>query len=188
MMVALLNHCSIEPGQFSASISFSLIALFMPLLNSSISEHSSYSLSFATLLKSYMNSSIVLLSCSILFNSAIFIDSLSPPSNSLLISTKNFPTNSNSNSPVSNPSNIFYFQISANPPCTQDRTHWICSSSAISLNFIFIYNLHAVTEPETFDEVLSNTCGFATSVLTAIPSPTPLALPANYTVNVSTYS
>jgi len=36
-----------------------------------------------------------------------------------------------------------------------------------------MYNLHAVTNPETFDEVPSNTCGYATSVLITALIPTP---------------
>jgi len=44
-----------------------------------------------------------------------------------------------------------------------------------------MYNLHVVTKPETFDEVPSNTCGLAISVLVAV-SPVP---PPTYLVNVA---
>jgi len=40
--------------------------------------------------------------------------------------------------------------------------------------------LHTITKPETFDEVPSNTCGLATSVLAAAAA---APLPPTYTVN-----
>ena len=121
--ITLLNQCSIVVSWLSASINFLLMLPFMPLLNSLISKHSLYLLPLATLLKSCTNFSIVLSSCSILFNSATFIYSSSPPPNSFLISAKNSPIDSNSNSLASNSSNIFFFQISANPPWTCDNIH-----------------------------------------------------------------
>ena len=39
------------------------------------------------------------------------------------------------------------------------------------LILILIYNLHAVTKPETFPEAPSNTCGIATSVPTFYTPP-----------------
>ena len=174
-------------GQFSASINFLLILPFMPCLNSSISGHLSYPLSLATLLKSYTNSSIVLPPCLIFFSSAIFTDSSSPPPNSLLISAKNSPAVSNSISPVSIFSITFSFQISAGPPYTQERTHWICSSTSTSLNLILMYNLYTPTNLETFDGVLSKVCGFATSVTADALSPLSAA-PPTCAVNTAIYS
>ena len=60
--------------------------------------------------------------------------------------------------------------MSADPLCTYDKTYWICFFTTTPLIFILIYNLHAITNPETFDEVLSNTCGLATSMFVAIAS------------------
>ena len=113
-----------------------------------------------------MNSSIVFPLCSILLNSATFTDFSSSPPISFLISVKNSPVILYFNNPVFKSSNMFSFQTSANLSCTYDRIYYICSSTAISLIFILIYSLHTVTKPETFNEVLSNTCSFATSVLT----------------------
>ena len=113
----------------------------MLLLNSLISKHSLYLLPLAILLKSCTNSSIVLSSCSILFNSATFIDSSFPPPNSFLISAKNSPIDSNSNSLASNSSNIFFFQISANPSWTCDNIHWICFSTMSQTSFsLYLHN------------------------------------------------
>ena len=73
--------------------------------------------------------------------------------------------------------------MSVDPPYIYDNTYWIYSLTATSLIFILIYSLHAVTKPETFDEIPSNTCGFATSVLTAASSPTSLS--PIYTINTA---
>ena len=115
-------------------------------------------------------------------NFTTFVDFLSSPLNSFLISIKNFSTVSYFNSSASKSSNIFFFQTSTDPLCTYDNTYQICSSTATSLIFILIYNLHSVTKLETFDEISSNTCGLAISVLTAIfPAPTL----ATYIVNTA---
>ena len=107
--IALLNHYSIELGWFSASINLLLIVAFMFCLNSSISGHSSYLLLLTTFSKSCTNSSIVLPPCSILFNSATFADSSSPPPNYFLIFNKNSPTDLYPMSPASKSSIIFSF-------------------------------------------------------------------------------
>ena len=156
----------------------------MVLLNSLISGHLLYLLSLTTLLKSCMNFSIFLPLCSILFNSATFIDFLSPPLNSFLISVKNSPTDSNSNSPASNSSNIFSFQISANPPWTCNNIYWICSSTITPANLFFIYNLYLIINPKTFNKILSNSCSFVTFIL-AVTAPAPTPLPPTYTINTA---
>ena len=152
------------------------IAVLIPLLNSSTNDLLSYSLPLAALLNSYTNSSIVFPPYSSLFNSIIFTDSLSPSLNSFLISAKNSPTISYSSNPSSKSSNIFSFYTSADSSYIYERIYCICSSTTTSLIFILIYNLHAIMKPKTCDKVLSNTCGFATSMLITpvTPSTTPL--------------
>ena len=58
-VVILSYHCSMVPGWCSASISFLLIALFIPCLNSSMRGCLLYLLLLAALLNSCMNSSII---------------------------------------------------------------------------------------------------------------------------------
>jgi len=74
---------------------------------------------------------------------------------------------------------MFYFQISANPSCIYDSTHYICSSTGISLILICTYSLYAVINPATFPELLSNFCGLATltCILGHVNAATPLFLP-----------
>ena len=64
-------------GDLSASISFLLITFFIPCLDYSTNSLSSYLLSSAIFSNSYINSSIVLLSCFTFFNLATFIISSS---------------------------------------------------------------------------------------------------------------
>ena len=108
-LVAHSYYCSILVRDLSASINFLLIAPLIPLLNSSTSSLPSYPLSFAALLNSYTNSFIVFPSYSNLLNSATLTNSSSPPPNSFLISAKNSPTVSYSNSSTFKSSNIFSF-------------------------------------------------------------------------------
>ena len=150
--------------------------MYIPLLNSSTSDLLLYLLSLATLLNSCMNSSIILLPCSSLLNSATFIYSLSSSLNFFLISAKNFPAILYSNNLLFKSSSIFSFQTSTDPPCIYERIYCIYSSTATLFIFILIYNLHAVTNPEIFDEVLSNTCGLTTSVLAATIAATPFSI------------
>ena len=145
------------------------IILFIPLLNSSTKDLSSYLLPFATLLNSYTNSSIIFPSYSSLFNSATFTPSLFSPSNSFLMSTKNFSAILYFSNLSSKSSKIFSFQISTNLSYTYDNICYICSSSTTPLIFIFIYNLHTVIKSEIFLRVLLNTCGLVTSVLASCP-------------------
>ena len=141
----------------------------MPHLNFSTRGLSSYPLPLTALLNSYTNSSIVLLPCSSLFNSATFTPFSSHPPNSFLIFANNSPTVSCSSEPFSKSFNVFSFYISANPPYTYDNIHWICSCTAALLIFIHKYNLHTITNSKTFAEVLLNMCSLATSML--VPSP-----------------
>ena len=80
--VVLLYYCSILLGQYSASINFLLITLFISHLNSSTNSLLLYLLSLAILLNTYTNCSIVLLFYSTFFSYATFIISLPPPLNS----------------------------------------------------------------------------------------------------------
>jgi len=73
---------------------------------------------------------------------------------------------------------MFSFQMFVDPTCTYERIYSTCSFTIISLIFILRYNLQAKTNPETFNKVPSNTWGFVTSVLTAVPPPTSPALSA----------
>ena len=136
----------------------------MPLLNSSINGLPLYLLLFATLLNFYINFSIIFPPCSNFFNSVTFTVSLFSLSNSFFISVKNFPAILYSNTPASKSSNTFSFCTSADSPCTYDTIHYICFFTASPLIFILIYSLHAVMNSDTFSELLSNTCGLATSV------------------------
>ena len=122
-LVACSYYCFMLVGGLSASINFLLIIPFISLLNSSINSLPLYPLPLAALLNSWINSSIVLPSCSNLFNSATFTDFSSPPPNSFLIAAKNSSTNSYSSSPSFKSSSTFSFQISADPSCIYDSTH-----------------------------------------------------------------
>ena len=83
--------------------------------------------------------------------------------NSFLMSTKNSLAISYSNNPASKSSSMFSFQTSADPPCTYNNTHCICSSTVTPLIFILMYNLHAIMNPATFLELSLNFYGFTTS-------------------------
>ena len=55
-----------------------------------------------------------------------------------------------------------------------------------SLNLILIYNLHADKNLETFNDVLSKVCSFATSVAATAPPPILLSAPSPiYAVNTA---
>ena len=69
--VALLYHCSMEAGRFSASINFLRIPPFISRLNSSTNGLSSYPLPLAARLNSCTNSSIVLPPCSSFLSSVL---------------------------------------------------------------------------------------------------------------------
>ena len=84
-LIPLLN----APRRHSDSISFHLTISFISFLNFSTNGFISYSLPFTILLNSYTNSSIILLSCSIFFNSTTFIILLSPLLNFFFKSAKN---------------------------------------------------------------------------------------------------
>ena len=90
------------------------------------------------------------------------------------MSAQNSPAVSYSNTLASKFSSIFSFQTSTDSPCTDDNIYWICFSTITFFIFILMYNLHVVTNPETFDKVLSNTCGLATSVLITTTPTTPI--------------
>ena len=122
-------------------ISFLLIILFIPLLNSLINSLSLYLLLFAILLNSWINSFVVFSSYSIFFSSAIFIVLLS-----LL------------------PNSSFFFQISTNPFYIYDSIYYTCFSTAVSLILILINSLYTIKNPKTLFIVLSNICGLATSI------------------------
>ena len=178
-VIALLYYYLIELSWCSASINFLLIAPFIPFLNFSINSLPLYLLFLATLWNSYTNSSVIFPSCSNLFNSATFTNSLSPSLNFFLMSAKNSPTVLYSSNSLFRFFNVFSFQISTNPSCTYDNTYWIYSSTATPFIFICIYNLYGITNPETFDKALLNTCSLTTSVL--IPATAPSLPPASPT-------
>ena len=148
----------------SASISFLIIVSFIPLLNFSTKDLSSYPLPLTALLNSYTNSSIILFPYFTFFNLATFIISSSPLPNSFFKFAKDSSTIAYSNISASNSSKMFSFQISADPPHTYDNTHWICSSIVNFLILILIYNLHTIKNPETFPASLLNIYGFVTSM------------------------
>ena len=179
--VALSYHCSILLREHFTSINFLLITLFIPLLNSSINDLPSYSLSLTALLNSYTNFSIVLLSCFTFFNSATFIISSSPPLNSFFKSDKNSPTIAQLKLLLSRSSIIFSFYTFTDHSCTYDNTHCICSSTTASLILVLIYSLYAIKNPETFSAFPLNVCSLATftfdpvlgwKISTATTSPT----------------
>ena len=124
-------------------------------LNSSINSHPSYLLSLTAYLNSWTNSSIIVPSCS---------SSSSPLLNSCFNSVRNSSAVSYFRFPPSKSFKMFSFDISANPPYTYNSIYWTCSSTTSLLILILMYNLHVVMNPETFLELLSNTCSFATSV------------------------
>ena len=165
-LVVYSYHCSILVRDLFAFINFLLIAPLISLLNSFINSLSSYLLSLAALQNSYTNSSIVLPPCSNFFNSATFTNSSSSSPNSLFIVTKNSPTDSYSNNPSSRSSNIFSFQMSADPFYTYDSTYWICSSTITSLILILIYSLQAVKNSDTFPASSLKTSDLATFLWT----------------------
>jgi len=86
--VAFLYHCLILLGGHFDFINFLRITSFISLLNSSINVHLLYLLFLATLLNFCTNFSIILYSCSTLFNSTIFTDLLSPLLNSVFNSAR----------------------------------------------------------------------------------------------------
>ena len=153
-----------ETSEFSASINFLLISLFISLLNFSTNSLLSYLLSLAALLNSYTNSSIIFSSCFNFLSFAIFIDSSSSPPNSLFKLIKNSSTNLYSTFPDSNSSIIFSFHTSADSPYIYERTYYTYSSTIAPLNFILKNNLHAVINPPTFPTSLLKMASLATSI------------------------
>ena len=136
----------------------------MSLLNSSINSLSLYLLLFATLLNFYTNSFIILLSCSIFFKSTTFNVLLSSLLNSCFRSIRNSTTIVYTKLLLSKSSIIFSFQISADPLCTYNNTHYTCFSTDTSLISILMYNLYAIKKPRTFLVFLLNVCDLATSM------------------------
>ena len=158
MLILLFN----APERYSNSISFCLIILFIPLLNSSINSLFSYLLPIAVLLNFCTNSLIILLSCSIFFSSATFIVSSSPLPNSYFKSVRNFSIIVNSKFSLSKFTIIFSFHMSTDSLCMYDNTHYTCSSTNILLIFILICNLYFVKKSNTLLTVLSYICSLAT--------------------------
>ena len=155
-------------GYLSNSISLQYIVPFMPLLNYSINSFPSYSLSLITLLNFCINFSIIFPSCSNFLNSTTFTVFLFPSSNSFFISVKNFSAISYSNTLTSKSSNTFSFHTSANPSCTYNKIHYICSFTASSLIFILIYSLYTIMNSDNFSKLLLNTYSLATSVFDSV--------------------
>ena len=163
-VIALLYHCLIELGYHSDSINLQCIVLFMPLLNSFTKGLSLYLLPLVALLNSCTNSSIILLPCSNLFNSATLTIFSSFSLNYFLISAKNFPTILYSNSPSSKSFSVFSFYTFANSLCTYNKIYCIYFSTIISLILILIYNLYAMINLNIFLELLLNSCSLATLI------------------------
>ena len=119
-LVAYSYHSLMFLGYLSVSMNFFWITLFISLLNSFTKDFSSYLLS---LLNFYTNFFIVLLSCSTFFDFVTFIILLSCSSNYLFKFIKNSPIIVYSNAFTFKFFKIFFFQISANSPCTYDTTY-----------------------------------------------------------------
>ena len=58
----------------------------------------------------------------------------------------------------------FSFNISTDPPCIYNKTHYTYSSTIISLILILIYNLYVVRNLEILFATLSNFHSLATSI------------------------
>ena len=155
------------------------ISLFILCLNSSMRGHSLYPLSLTALLNFCTNSSIILFPCSSFHSSATFINSSSLLPNSFFMSVKNSPIISYSSNSPSRSSNTFSFQMSTDPPCIYNSTHWIYSSTDTPLIFMYIYSLYTVMNLATFLELPLNSYGFATStyILGCTNAATPSAPP-----------
>ena len=155
-------------GGFSTSINFLLIALFILLLNFSISALSSYPLPLAALQNSCINSSMVFPFCSIPLSSATFTNSLSSPPNFFLNSNKNSPADPNSTSSVSKSSSKFSFHMSTKSSYTYNSIYWIFFSTIAHLIFILRYSLYTVIKPPTFPASPLKTSGLAISILVSV--------------------
>jgi len=59
---------------------------------------------------------------------------------------------------------IFFFQMSADPPCIYDNTYYTCSSTESFLIFILIKSLHAIKKSEIFPDSLLNIGGLVMSI------------------------
>ena len=143
-LVTCSYHCLILVGGFSTSINFLLVTLFILLLNSFTNAFSSYLLSLATLLNSWINSFIVFPLYLIFLSSANLTDSSSPLPNFFFIFIKNSLTNSNFTFSNSKSSNRFSFHTSADSLYTCDNTYWICFFTPTSLILILKYNLYTI--------------------------------------------
>ena len=137
-------------------------------------------LPLATLLNSWINSFIVLFSCSIFFNSTTFTNSLFPFLNSYFRLARNSPTVRNSRLSFFKSSIIFSFQISADLLYIYNQTHCICSFTVTFLIFILIYNLHAVKNPKILLVSLLDAGSLATSTFDLV-----LSLETSATVSFS---
>ena len=111
--VTLSYYCLMLLEDHSTSISFLLIILFIPLLNSSTNSLSLYLLLLTALLNFCTNFSIILFFYSTLFNSTTFIVLLFSLSNFFFGSTKIFSTVLYSKISTSRFSKTFSFQIFA---------------------------------------------------------------------------
>ena len=153
-LILLLNTSE----KYSDSISFYLIILFIPHLNSSTNSLSSYPLSLAILLNFCTNSSIIFSSYS------TFIILSSPLPNSCFKSVTNPPTIVNMRLPFSKSSIMFSFHISTNLFYTYDNTYCTCSSTNTSPIFILMYNLYTIKNPDILFVIPPNICGLATFI------------------------
>ena len=115
--INILKSCWRHKKMIIISMSLWYIISFMPFLNFSIREYSSYPLPLAACLNSWTNSSIVFPSYSNLLNSATLTVSSSPLLNFFLNSVRNFFTISYSRFYSSKSSKMFSFWTSADPFC-----------------------------------------------------------------------
>ena len=122
----------------SASISFLLITLFIPCLNSSTKALFSYLLPLDALLNSCTNFSIILDPSSTLFSSVTFSDLLSSFLHFFFNSAKILLLLQIIIFPTFKSSSIFSFQTSTDLPCTYVKIHYICFSTDFSLILILI--------------------------------------------------
>ena len=180
--VVLLYYCLMLLEKCSTCISFLLITLFIPHLNSFINTLLSYLLFFTALLNFCTNSSIVLLLCSTFFNSATFIISLSPPSNSFFrfIRRINSSTIANSKLLFFRFLITFFFKMSTNSLYMYDITYWVFFSTKTFLIFILIYNLYTIKKPKILLISPLNVGGLATSTFNLV-----LGLEVSYPILVT---
>ena len=77
--------------------------------------------------------------------------------------------------------NMFPFCTSADSSCTYNSIYWICSSATTFSIIIIKNNTYTVMNSDIFPEVLSKTCGLATSTFNLVLDHGPT--PAPYTAN-----